>query len=91
MTFNCGQDVQWSSSSNGSTKRKVGTVVAVVPPKTRPDISGLMRKHGASSNYGYGMERDHESYVVLVSGGRTSKAKPVLYWPRAAALRKASA
>lgn len=86
MQFQVGQDVTWLSQAQGSATRKEGTVAQIVAAGAKPNIQGLSRKHGARSAYGGGMARDHESYVVLVPGGKTDKAKPVLYWPRAAAL-----
>jgi hypothetical protein len=88
--FANGDDVSWKSQAGGGWATKTGTIVAVVNAKTQPKFDTLMRKHGARSNYGGGMRRDHESYIVLVPCGKTDKAKPILYWPRAAALSKAN-
>lgn len=81
MAFKLGDRVTWESSSNGSTTRKQGVIVLVVMPRTDPRMGELARKLGATSNYGGGMRRNHESYVVSVVRGKDGSAKPALYWP----------
>lgn len=67
--------VKWTSSSNGSTKTKTGVIVDVIPPKGR-----IAERHRDFGLEGYGLPRDHESYVVHVAG-KTEKAKGKRYWP----------
>ena len=77
MTFQIGDVVEWTSSSQGYTRTKRGRVAAILPRRTRfPAVF----QHGAA--YNPGTSRDHESYIVLV-GNRP-------YWPRVAALKKVS-
>ena len=82
-----GAVVRWSSQAGGNWQTKEGTVVKVVQPKTDPCMLELARSLKARSNWGGGGWRDHESYVVSVPGGKTAKAKPVLYWPVASKLQ----
>ncbi|MGX9960553.1 hypothetical protein ACW0US_17545 [Xanthomonas euvesicatoria] len=90
-TFALSATVQWSSSAGGSTKAKVGRIVAVIPPGRRTsDIAAdFVRTRVAAgthrSAFGHGMDREHESYVVEVAGA-TARSKPVLYWPTVRAL-----
>lgn len=56
MTFKLGDEVMWSSASNGHTKTKHGRVVAVIDAGDKP-YTWLK---------GTGMPRDHVSYVVEV-------------------------
>jgi hypothetical protein len=83
MAFKLNDKVTWTSSSNGSTKTKTGVVVEVVWPR-RP-ISAVHREYGLE---GYGLPRDHESYVVHIAG-KTEKAKGRRYWPLVNKLKKA--
>lgn len=62
----------WHSGASGSTLKKTGKIVRVLPPGEVPE-SAAIRKPGAP--------RDHVSYVVRADNGR-------LYWPRAAALQR---
>ena len=93
--FKIGSGVTWTSQAGGSTKTKVGTVVAVIPggPKSAHSaISAINRlaKGGIHrSAFGGGWDRPHESYVVEVPQGTSGRAKPVLYWPVASALKPA--
>jgi hypothetical protein len=89
--FKIGDVVEWTSSSAGSTKTKCGEIVLVVAPtragrhEARRYIADRSDTH--RSAFGGGWERDHVSYLVCVPGA-TPKAKPILYWPRAAALKR---
>jgi hypothetical protein len=67
-----GDKVRWSSRKT----EKVGSVVAVVPANT--DASACLPDgFSCGSSSGFGMSRNHESYLVKVDGkGRG------LYWPR---------
>jgi hypothetical protein len=76
VTFKIGDRVKWQSASAGTWKTKAGEVVAVLPPGADPSRAGL-RNPGAS--------RNHESYIVRVREGRSSR----IYWPRVAALTAA--
>ena len=77
--FSIGDEVQWTSSSAGTTVTKVGKVETVLAARER--MSERQRKESDAS----GLPRDHESYLVRVPG-RTGGAKGKLYWPRVAAL-----
>ena len=70
--FKIDDEVEWVSQSGGHSLTKVGTVVFIVPPKTRPPY--LIKNPG--------LPRDHESYVVKVTGRG-------YYWPRMSVLRRA--
>lgn len=92
-TFKAGDSVQWTSSAQGSTTKKRGRVVAVIPAgrhsaeTVRAEIESRRSTH--RSNFGFGQGRDHESYLIEVQQGSTGKAKPVLYWPLVSKLSKA--
>ncbi|MFM7008256.1 MAG: hypothetical protein ACKO0Z_02790 [Betaproteobacteria bacterium] len=80
MKLHIGVEVEWSSSSNGSTTTKRGVVEDVIKPKTTPTHA---QKKEADA---YGLPRDHESYLVRVPT-KTGKGKGRLYWPRVSAIR----
>ena len=88
-TFAVGAQVTWSSQAGGNTTTKTGEVVAIVPPKTQPNVWKLAEKHGGISEYGGGMSRPHVSYIVMVKP--TPKSKPRLYWPLANKLQAVEA
>ena len=72
-----GNDVKWTSQSNGVYLHKRGEVVAVIPPGQVPadgEYKGL---------FGCGGARAYESYVVFV------KKQNRHYWPYPDMLRKA--
>jgi hypothetical protein len=91
--FREGDMVTWTSQAGGNTKTKVGTVVAVIPggeasyERARSAIDLRTRAGTHRSAFGGGWSRPAESYVVEVPQGTTGRAKPVLYWPVASALR----
>lgn len=78
--FKVGDAVTWVSSSAGSTTRKTGRVVAVLPAGMNPTraIEPFRRSH--TIKWGGGTARDHVSYLVEVPGA-SARAKPSLYWP----------
>jgi hypothetical protein len=87
MTFKVGDKVKWTSSSNGSSKTKVGEVLVIIPPLSRPYqvmykfSPQWQTKYHNVSVPGHGiLPRNHESYVIAVSA-KTSKGKLKLYWP----------
>lgn len=82
-----GDTVRWTSQAAGSPTTKEGKIVRVVPAGAYPEMARLSQELYARSNYGGGGPRNQDSYVVLVPGGKTAKAKPVLYWPNPAALK----
>lgn len=86
MSFKIGDRVTWSSQAQGFAREKTGTVVEVVEKGNRPSRKFDDLHKGIGCGYG----RDHDSYVVEVRTGKTDKAKPKHYWPRASALRAAS-
>lgn len=83
MTFKLNDKVQWTSSSNGSTKTKTGVIVDVIPPRGK-----IATRHRDFGLEGCGMPRDHESYVVHVPG-KTERARGKRYWPLVNKLVKA--
>jgi hypothetical protein len=80
-----GDRVEWTSQSASFRTTKHGEIVAVVPAETPPErcIPGGMR---CGSPTGFGMHRDHESYLVKVDGKGFG-----LYWPRVKHLRLSNA
>lgn len=70
-----GDIVQWTSQSSAYTKTKTGTIVAVVPARSNPH-DFIPDGFTCNSSSGFGMYRNHESYLVQV-GKRNA-----LYWPR---------
>ena len=85
-SFRVGQTVAWKSASQGTTKRKEGRVVAVVPPRgSFLDVEQkLAGKLSFASAFGGGSPRPEASYAVLVPA--EGKRQPTLYWPRTSAL-----
>ena len=71
--FQVGDGVYWGSASSGSYRRKVGVVVAVVEAGENPVPPEGLKCNSAA---GYGMPRDHRSYLVRVGN------KKGVYWPR---------
>lgn len=97
--FKLGESVSWKSQAGGSTKKKTGTVVGIVPAGPRkglfkyiiPSLSfdEAHQKFNLSPIDCAGLSRNHESYLVSVQDGKTDKAKPKIYWPRVSSLQKA--
>jgi hypothetical protein len=91
-----GQCVEWESQAQGVKKKKQGVIVGVVPANSpkRPihyladvsDESEAREKYSTGPIDGCGFSRNHESYLVAVSTGKTDAAKKTLYWPRVSAL-----
>jgi hypothetical protein len=76
-----GDRVEWTSQSARFRTTKRGEIVAVIPPETPPGQC-LPDGFRCGSPTGFGMRRNHESYLVKVDGkGRG------LYWPRVRHLR----
>lgn len=73
-SFAVGDRVSWESQAGGYSKKKIGTVVEVVPASHFPQMMG-----------GVGGLRHHESYVVSVIHSPTTK--PERYWPLVRNLR----
>ena len=84
-----GDRVTWQSQAAGSTTEKTGEIVVVVPAFKLPYevMSDKLKEENFPRRYD-GSARNHESYIVVVKAGKTDKARPVLYWPRASSLRK---
>jgi len=85
--FSEGDKVRWTSSSNGTTTEKVGTVCAVIPQGR--NVKGYLTAKWLThvnklGSYG---SRDHWSYLIEVP--HPGKGKPALYWPRVSALEVA--
>ena len=82
ITMKPGDRVKWTSQSGGYRKTKCGVIIAVVPPGCMAHRFVPIDYRNQSFNWG--MQRDHESYIVKVSGrGIPTK----LYWPRVAYLK----
>jgi hypothetical protein len=88
MELKVGDKVQWASQAAGYTKAKEGVVALVVPPSLNP--CNVIRDTEVShvSCQFDGMARNHESYLVLVTGVKGGKK---LYWPRVSSLQKVEA
>jgi len=100
QTLKVGDKVHWESQAASSWTVKRGTVVAIVPPGKLPhqtdfgkanrhdcyDISYIFLNY--TRMYDSIIPRKHESYLIEVPGGKTAKAMPRLYWPRASQLIK---
>ena len=71
--FRVGDAVYWGSASSGSYTRKVGVVVAVVEAGETPVPPDGLKCNSAA---GYGLPRNHRSYLVRVGN------KKGCYWPR---------
>lgn len=82
MGFKVGDEVSWSSASNGSRKEKIGDVVEVIPAGVSVHSSTFRNELDASS-----IPRKEESYVVCVGPKPGSRAKPKYYWPRVSSLK----
>ncbi len=97
MKFEIGQQVSWVSQAGGRSREKSGKVVAIVLPNVRPhnflfdagnpDGRLLADTHILHPIDSSSLPRNEESYLVSVPG-QTSKASPVLYWPRVSGLRQ---
>jgi len=100
MSFQIGDTVEWSSSSNGSERLKQGKIVYIFPPNIRPalypertllpEIEEFLKQKKLSfstSFLGGGPKRDEESYLIIVPGG-TGRSKNRLYWPKVSWLKK---
>ena len=81
--FSIGTVVTWRSQAQGSATTKVGTIIEVVPPDTRPATEGRPGLKGC------GFGRNHISYVVEVATGKQKQGKRH-YWPVVSALKLAS-
>jgi len=86
MKFKLNQRVAWVSESRGTRKEKHGRILRIVPPNQSP-LGGVAEETYAWQyrlpGGGFGLPRNHESYLVEV---REGKRKPKLYWPVVARL-----
>jgi len=83
MKFKLNQRVAWVSQSNGTTKEKHGKVIRVVPAWEAIYTEEIKPQFFVLPSGGFGLPRNHESYLVEVHEG---KRKPKLYWPVVARL-----
>lgn|ERR1019366_7755382 len=93
--FQVGDRVLWSSQSAGSWKEKVGVIVYKVLSGERPSI-GAAR---IMPELTHATSRTGDSYIVRLDGDRYDhkrpfkvrnlRLKPIYYWPRTSALKKA--
>lgn len=83
MRFKLGDQVEWTSQSNGVAKMKRGKVVVVVPAFIHPrSFAELVDSFGCDIRKSeWGGHRTAESYLVLVPG-KTPRARVKVYWPR---------
>jgi hypothetical protein len=72
--------VKWTSGAFGTQKTKTGVIAQIVPAGELPDREQFRSLYTGA---GVGSSRDQVSYVVAVKVGKTDKAKPYFYWPRA--------
>lgn len=79
--------VTWKSQANGSTAKKWGVVVAVIPGKKNPNT--YAREMDLDWTVDAGGPREKESYVVL-GRRRTPDGRPrtAHYWPSVGNLKK---
>jgi hypothetical protein len=84
--FKAGDHVKWTSKSGGYEKTKRGIIVEVIWTGLMPNEDELIIKYNATSAYGGGLGRDHESYIVLVTQPGNRKSR--LYWPKVCLLEK---
>ena len=77
-TFKLGDKVAWQSQSQGAWKEKVGTIVAVIPPKTQPNRQQFP---SLFSGAGPGSGRHKESFIVEVPHPGPRAGKPRIFWP----------
>jgi hypothetical protein len=95
-----GDVVQWSSTSGGNTKKKVGIIVYEVAPSqtpaTYPDrklnqkIHDTLQRLGmkfSTDHLGGGCRRNEKSYLIAVPG-KLNKSCFKLYWPRVSWIEK---
>jgi hypothetical protein len=80
-TFSIGDKVEWTSSSNGSTTKKVGYIETTIPAGTN------LTREQCKETGSYALPRPHESYLVHVPT-KTGGGKGKLYWPLVSKLRK---
>lgn len=80
--FKVGDEVSWRSSSSGTTKKKKGSILKVVPAGYYPSqlLGGNYEMGNKYKVMFDGLGREDESYLVLVPAPRGGK--PRLYWPR---------
>ena len=86
-----GDKVSWKSQSGGFETVKTGRIEAIVPAGVSANRC-IPEGFKGNSKAGYGMARDHESYIVRVFG-KDSEGKPTygsrnLYWPRVIGLKQ---
>ena len=92
MSFAIGDHVEWTSQASGSQRTKRGFVLCVVPIRTfAATVLGklvILEDYNMRNLDGGYHCREHESYIIRETQPVTSQAKPKLYWPRVAYLRK---
>ena len=83
--FKHGDEVRWTSQSSGTVKEKRGRIVCVV--NAGQHVGNLVYTacghYDAKSEWGCGLCRGHESYLVLTVDGNRRR----IYWPRVSALK----
>jgi len=89
--MNIGDMVEWESQSAGSWTAKKGKIVAKIPPGIYPKRTDYGNRAYYTGTHRFcfepGSVRNQISYLIEVSGGKTAKAKPKLYWPRVSQLK----
>ena len=76
VKFSVGDEVYWTSSNT----KKTGVVLGIVPARITTN------KMGFKIDGGFGLYREHESYVV--KGGRVGGKQTTVYWPLVSLLHK---
>jgi len=80
--FSIGNVVTWRSQAQGSAKTKVGTIIEVVPPDTRPPPKDALVSTDAVSD---GIT---SATIVEVATGKQKQGKRH-YWPVVSRLKRA--
>lgn len=80
--LSAGDTVRWSSQAGGRTTSKKGFIRAIVPAGV--DFATIFNKLPEASQYiseyGGGIPRNVESYIIVVPG-KTKRQSPRAYWP----------
>jgi len=76
--------VTWRSQAQGSAKTKVGTIIEVVPPDTRPSTEGPPWSQRMRFSDG-----NHRQYIVRGRTGKAEAGQRGHYWPVVSRLKRA--
>lgn len=87
--FKLGDYVMWESQGKGVSKKKIGRIVSIIPPRVHPRELGITKvpfwkKSQSMSHYAASPVRNDNSYLVEVRDNMY--ARPKLYWPKTSSL-----